>query len=258
VLGGDREVVIASLAKHGLTPANENGAGQIVAAGTMEQLEALAAEGIEGSRMRALDVAGAFHTNHMAPAVDVLASHARAISTHDARVPLLSNADGQIVHNGREVLTRLVTQVSNPVRWDLCMQAMVDMGVTGLIELPPAGTLAGLAKRAMPGVEIVSLKTPEDIAAAADLIKRHARNSGMDTSPSWRLVVSPAKGTFRRIDVEPGASLGRDATVGSVDNLRESVPVMAPHGGVLIEWLAEDGDPVSPGQGLARLHPEGS
>jgi [acyl-carrier-protein] S-malonyltransferase len=258
VLGGDREVVIESLAKHGLTPANENGAGQIVAAGTMEQLEALAAEGIEGSRMRALDVAGAFHTHHMAPAVNVLASHARAISTHDARVPLLSNADGQIVHNGREVLTRLVTQVSNPVRWDLCMQAMVDMGVTGLIELPPAGTLAGLAKRAMPGVEIVSLRTPEDIPAAADLIKRHARNSGMDTSPSWRLVVSPAKGTFRRLDVEPGASLGRDATVGSVDNLRESVPVTAPHGGVLIEWLAEDGDPVSPGQGLARLHPEGS
>lgn len=256
VLGGDREVVLATLARHGLTAANENGAGQVVAAGTLEQLAALAAEGIEGARLRPLEVAGAFHTSHMAPAVSVLADYASAISTHDARVPLLSNADGQVVHQGREVLSRLVSQVSHPVRWDLCMQAMTDMGVTGLLELPPAGTLAGLAKRAMPDVEIVTLKTPEDLPAARDLVARHGRSSGMDTAPTWRLVVSPAKGTFRRIDAEQGASLAPGTSIGEVVSLRDAIAVPAPHGGVIVEWLAEDGDPVSPGQGLVRLHPE--
>lgn len=256
VLGGDRDVVLASLAKHGLTAANENGAGQIVAAGTTQQLEALEAEGIEGARLRPLEVAGAFHTQHMAPAVSVLAGYAKAISTHDARVPLLSNADGTVVHSGREVLKRLVTQVSNPVRWDLCMAAMVDMGVTGLIELPPAGTLAGLAKRAMPGVEIVTVKTPDDLPAARDLVARHARASGMDISPTWRMVVAPAKGTFRRRDAHVGESISAGASIGEIISLRDATEVTALHGGVIVEWLAEDGDPVSPGQGLVRLHPE--
>lgn len=256
ILGGERDMVLAALAKHGLTAANDNGAGQIVAAGTLEQLAALEAEGIDGARVRALQVAGAFHTTHMAPAVNVLAGYARAISTHDARVPLLSNADGTVVHSGREVLKRLVTQVSNPVRWDLCMQSMLDMGVTALIELPPAGTLAGLAKRAMPGVEIVTLKTPQDIPAARDLIERHGKAAGMESSPTWRLVVAPAKGIFRRIDANVGEGIKAGRTIGEIVSLRDSTPITTTHDGVVVEWLAEDGDPVSPGQGLLRLHPE--
>jgi len=257
VLGGDRDEVIAKLAQHGLTAANENGAGQIVAAGTVEQLAALEADPPAGARVRPLSVAGAFHTSHMAPAVGILAQHAKAISTHDARSSLLSNADGTIVHDGREVLKRLVTQVSNPVRWDLCMQTMLDLGVTGLIELPPAGTLVGLAKRAMPGVECVSLKTPDDIPAALDLIARHGTETSVTDSPTWRLVVAPFKGTIEfNVPEEPGTVLDGKTKVATIRTLRDEYIVEAPHGGTIVEWLVTDGDPVNPGQPLLRLHPK--
>jgi [acyl-carrier-protein] S-malonyltransferase len=147
ILGGDRDIVLAKLAEHGLVAANDNGAGQIVAGGTTEQLAALAADPPEGARLRQLEVAGAFHTEHMAPAVGRLRALAGAVTTHDPRTRLLSNRDGAVVHDGRAVLGRLVDQVANPVRWDLVMRTMVDLGVTGLLELPPAGTLTGLAKR---------------------------------------------------------------------------------------------------------------
>ncbi|MFP5283709.1 MAG: ACP S-malonyltransferase, partial [Actinomycetes bacterium] len=143
VVGGQPEEVLAALEREGLTAANHNGAGQVVAAGTVEQLEALAAAPPARSRLVPLSVAGAFHTVHMRPAVDHLAGLARAISTHDPRTRLLSNADGQVVHDGREVLRRLVGQVASPVRWDLCLATMADLGVTGLLEMPPAGTLTG-------------------------------------------------------------------------------------------------------------------
>lgn len=257
VLGGDRDAVIAKLTQHGLTAANENGAGQIVAAGTMEQLAALEADAPEGARVRPLTVAGAFHTQHMAPAVGILAQHAKSISTHDARSRLLSNADGTVVHDGREILKRLVTQVSNPVRWDLCMQTMMDLGVTGLIELPPAGTLVGLAKRAMPGVETLALKTPDDIPAALDLIARHGTPSPVTDSPTWRLVVAPFKGIIEfNVSDEPGTVLDGATNVATIRTLRDEYPVEAPHGGTIVEWLVTDGDPVNPGQPLLRLHPK--
>jgi [acyl-carrier-protein] S-malonyltransferase len=257
VLGGDRDDVVAKAEQHGLTAANENGAGQIVVAGTLEQLEAFAADPPEKARLRPLQVAGAFHTSHMGPAVAHMASIARNIYVHSARLSVISNADGTVVHSGREVLTRLVTQVSSPVRWDLCMATMADLGVTGLLELPPAGTLVGLAKRALPGVEAVSLQTPDDLPAALDLIARHGTASPTSQAPTWRLLVSPAKGVFKRaIDSEAGDVLERDVVVGSVVNLRDEQPVVAGHGGTVVEWLVEDGDPVSPGQPLVRLHPE--
>ena len=257
VLGGDRDEVIAKLTQHGLTAANENGAGQIVAAGTLEQLAALEADPPTGSRVRPLSVAGAFHTKHMAPAVGILAQHAKAISTHDARSRLLSNADGTVVQDGREVLKRLVTQVSNPVRWDLCMQTMLDLGVTGLIELPPAGTLVGLAKRAMPGVECVSLKSPEDMPAALDLVARHGTETAVTDSPTWRLVVAPFKGIIEfNVSEEPGTVLDGKTKVATIRTLRDEYEVEAPHGGTIVEWLVTDGDPVNPGQPLLRLHPK--
>jgi [acyl-carrier-protein] S-malonyltransferase len=257
VLGGERDEVIAKLAQHGLTPANENGAGQIVAAGTLEQLAALETDPPAGARVRPLSVAGAFHTKHMAPAVGILAQHAKAISTHDARLRILSNADGTVVQDGREVLKRLVTQVSNPVRWDLCMQTMLDLGVTGLIELPPAGTLVGLAKRAMPGVECVSLKTPEDMPAALDLIARHGTETAVTDSPTWRLIVAPFKGTIEfNVSDAPGTVLDGKTRVATIRTLRDEYEVEAPHGGTIVEWLVTDGDPVNPGQPLLRLHPK--
>lgn len=173
VLGGEADEVLTTLERHGLTPANVNGGGQTVAAGTLEQLEALKADPPAKARVIPLPVAGAFHTEHMAPAQARLEVLARGVTSHDARVPVVSNKDGQIVRDGREVLRRLVSQVASPVRWDLCMQTMVEQGVTGLIEIPPAGTLVGLAKRSMPGVELLALKSPDDLEAAHRMIREH-------------------------------------------------------------------------------------
>jgi [acyl-carrier-protein] S-malonyltransferase len=194
----------------------------------------------------------------MAPAVEVLARHARSISTHDPRTRLLSNADGAVVHSGAEVLQRLVKQVSAPVRWDLCMQTMADLGVTAVIEMPPGGTLTGLVKRAIPGVETVALKSPDDLDAARDLVARHGVPSPLDTGPTWRLIVAPFAGTFRVGDAAVGTTLPPGAPVGSLVSRREELVLSAPYGGTVVEWLVEDGDPVSPGQPLVRLHPDGA
>jgi [acyl-carrier-protein] S-malonyltransferase len=175
LLGGDPETTVAHLEKLGLTPANVNGAGQIVAAGTLEQLAALEADKPEGvRRVVALKVAGAFHTEHMAPAVEVLAAAAEQLTPADPRLTYISNKDGKAVATGAEVLARLVGQVANPVRWDLCMETFKELGVTALLEVCPGGTLTGLAKRALPGVKTLALKTPDDLDAARELIAEHA------------------------------------------------------------------------------------
>jgi [acyl-carrier-protein] S-malonyltransferase len=175
LLGGDPEVSVAHLEKLGLTPANINGAGQIVAAGTMEQLAALNEDKPEGVRkVVPLKVAGAFHTHHMGPAVEKLAEAAKALVPADPRLTYVSNKDGKAVATGAEVLERLVGQVANPVRWDLCMETFKELGVTALIEVCPGGTLTGLAKRALPGVQTLALKTPDDLDAARELIAEHS------------------------------------------------------------------------------------
>ncbi|AKZ55507.1 Malonyl CoA-acyl carrier protein transacylase [Streptomyces ambofaciens ATCC 23877] len=178
LLGGDPEVSVAHLEKLGLTPANMNGAGQIVAAGTMEQLAALSEDKPEGVRkVVALKVAGAFHTQHMAPAVDKLAQAAKTLTPADPKVTYVSNKDGQAVASGAEVLERLVGQVANPVRWDRCMETFQELGVTALIEVCPGGTLTGLAKRALPGVKTLALKSPADLDAARELVAEHAQQA---------------------------------------------------------------------------------
>ncbi|MFJ8696126.1 ACP S-malonyltransferase [Streptomyces roseolilacinus] len=175
LLGGDPEVTTRHLEKLGLTPANVNGAGQIVAAGTMEQLAALAEDKPEGvRRVVPLQVAGAFHTHHMAPAVAKLEEAAQGLAPADPRVTYVSNKDGLTVATGADVVTRLVGQVANPVRWDLCMETFQRLGVTALVEVCPGGTLTGIAKRALPGVKALALKTPDDLDAARALIAEHA------------------------------------------------------------------------------------
>ena len=257
VLGGDAEDILTAASALGLTAANMNGAGQIVLAGSLTALAQFADSPPEKARVRPLQVAGAFHTDVMAPAVEVLKRYARSVSTHDSRINLLSNADGRVVHDGRDVLRRLVSQVSRPVRWDLCMSTMADVGVTALIEIPPAGTLTGLAKRALPGVDTLALNSPDDLDAAWALVARHGVPSTLDTAPTWRLIISPMKGTFHRAESAGGIGerLAHDAAVGLVTNLRDSVDVVAPHGGTIVEWIVEDGDPVAPGQPIVRLHP---
>jgi [acyl-carrier-protein] S-malonyltransferase len=174
VLGGKPEDVLARLEELGLDPANRNGAGQIVAAGPQEALAALAENPPERARVIALPVAGAFHTRFMAPAEDALRTHAAGVAAATPEHPLLSNADGAVVTEGAEALRRLVAQVTLPVRWDSCMATLRELGVTAVIELPPAGTLVGLVKRELKGTKTLALKTPDDLDAAADLIAEHA------------------------------------------------------------------------------------
>jgi [acyl-carrier-protein] S-malonyltransferase len=175
VLGGDPDEVVTTIEKHGLFPANRNGAGQIVAAGALPALAEFAAAPPARARVIALQVAGAFHTPFMAPAETALAAVAGGVTTNAPARTLLSNLDGTAVGDGAEMLRRLVRQVTAPVRWDLCMRTLKDLGVTGVIELPPAGILAGLVKRELKGdgaPEIVTLNTPDDLPAALDLISR--------------------------------------------------------------------------------------
>lgn len=172
ILGGAEEVVIAKLSELGLSGANFNGAGQIVAAGSKSVIQELVSSPPEGAKVIALSVAGAFHTKFMEPAITELVAFTASLPVTDPKVSIWSNQAGQVVTTGTEFINLLVGQVANSVRWDLCMQAMVSAGVTGVIEVSPAGTLAGLAKRGMPGVEIVALKSPADLDSANSLIAR--------------------------------------------------------------------------------------
>lgn len=175
VLGGDQEMVLARLSELGLSAANYNGAGQIVAAGSKAGIEKLVAEGPQGSKVIPLSVAGAFHTSYMLPAVSELENFTSSLEINNPEINLWSNQNGQQVSDGQEFIQLLVGQIANSVRWDLCMDAMVQAGVTAVIEVSPAGTLAGLAKRGMPGVEIVALKEPKDLEAAQDLLNRSTK-----------------------------------------------------------------------------------
>ena len=174
VLGGEQAIVEARLSELGLEPANYNGGGQIVAAGSASAIGELQTEGPAGSRVIPLQVAGAFHTRYMSPAVSTLQTYASAMDVSDPISKLWTNAGGKLVSSGSEFLNLMVNQVKSPVRWDLCMAAMVESGVTALIEVSPAGTLTGLAKRSMPGVETLALKTPDNLDAALQLVENHA------------------------------------------------------------------------------------
>lgn len=169
VLGGDETQVLARLDELALVPANRNAAGQIVAAGPVEAIDELIASPPEKARIRKLAVAGAFHTDYMAPARDAVAAAASKITPADPARVLLSNSDGRPVAGGADALSKLVTQVTSPVRWDLCSAYMREAGVTSLVELPPAGALAGIAKREMKGTPAVAWKTPDDIEKVIEL-----------------------------------------------------------------------------------------
>ncbi len=253
VLGGPAEQVEAAIAEAGLEVANRNGAGQLVAAGALDALATLPARLDGVARVMPLRVAGAFHTSAMASAQERLAALAGSAPPADPVGPLVSNADGAVVTSGRDLLDRLVRQVAAPVRWDACLATFAEAGVTAVVELPPAGTLTGLVRRELRAAATVALRTPDDLPAAHRLLAEHAATyTGHE--PAWRVVVAPGAGTFTPSAVErlaPGAALG------TVRGRRDELSVVAPHGGVVVEWLALDGDPVKPGQPLARLHPLG-
>lgn len=254
VLGGDADTVMAAIEVAKLYPANRNGAGQIVAAGALDALEKLAPT---GARVRTLQVAGAFHTPYMAPAEAALGAVAAGAGTADPARILLSNLDGAAVVHGREMLQRLIRQVTAPVRWDLCMRTLHDLGVTAIIELPPAGALAGLVKRELKGdgaPEILTLNTPDDLPAARDLIARHGMAPSLEPTPLYRVVVAAGAGMFRPAEeLAEGLPVTTGQVVGQVVTRQGAVDVTAHAPGVLTEWLAHHDDPVAPGQPLARI-----
>ncbi|MGY2084350.1 acyltransferase domain-containing protein [Blastococcus sp. SYSU DS0539] len=258
VLGGDPDEVLATLEAHGLSPANMNGAGQIVAAGPLDGLAALKAEPPAKARVMPLPVAGAFHTAYMAPAREELEGLVGGLRPVDPSRLLLSNADGAAVDSGAEALTRLVSQVTSPVRFDSCLATMRQLGVTAVIELPPAGALAGLAKREWKGagIEVLAVSTPADLDRARALIAAERGRAEAEHLPDWRMVVAPARGTVIPAEVAEGTHLPAGTPLGCIRGRREEVNVSAAYDGVLAEWLVHEGDLVDAGDPIARLYPE--
>jgi [acyl-carrier-protein] S-malonyltransferase len=257
VLGGDPDEVVATIEKLGLYAANRNGAGQIVAAGALDALAKFADEPPPRARVVPLPVAGAFHTPYMAPAETALGAIVAGVTVTDPARILVSNLDGSAVVHGREMLQRLVRQVTAPVRWDLCMRTLKDLGVTGVIELPPAGTLAGLVKRELKGEgapEIVTLNTPADLPAARDLIARHGMTPSLEPTPLFRVVVAANAGMFQPAEgLDEGHDVRSGQLIGHVVTRQGPVEVTAHAAGQLTEWLAHYDDPVAPGQPVARI-----
>ncbi|GIJ47031.1 malonyl CoA-acyl carrier protein transacylase [Virgisporangium aliadipatigenens] len=254
ILGGDETEVLAAIEAFGLHAANRNGAGQIVAAGALDALEKLKAEPPTRAKIIPLSVAGAFHTPFMAPAEQALGTVAGGITVAAPHKILLSNRDGNAVDHGPTVLRRLVRQVTAPVRWDLVMATLADLGVTAVIELPPAGTLAGLVKRGVKGIEIITVNTPDDLDKARDVIARHGAQPTHEPHPEFRVVVSGAAGTFEPAEgLDEGHELRDGQVIGAVVSRQGPVEVTAHGAGTLAEWLASKDDPVAPGQPLARI-----
>jgi len=254
VLGGDQDEVIAAIDAVGLYPANRNGAGQIVAAGSLDALDKLAADPPAKAKIVTLKVAGAFHTPYMASAEQALSTVAGGITPGAPTKILLSNRDGAAVDHGPTMLQRLVRQVTVPVRWDLCMQTMAEIGVTAIIELPPAGTLVNLAKRALKGIELITVNTPDDLDKARDAIARHGASPTFEPTPQFHVVVATAAGTFSpAADLAEGVEVTAGQPLGHVRTRQGDVEVTAHEAGTLTEWLAHPDDPVAPGQPLARI-----
>jgi len=260
VLGGEPDEVLAAIDKHGLTPANMNGTGQIVAAGALDALQALKADPPTKARIMPLSVAGAFHTDYMAPARAELEGLVGGVQPAEPSRLLLSNADGHAVDTGAETLTRLVSQVTSPVRFDACLATMRELGVTTVLELPPAGALAGLAKREWKGadIEILALSSPADLDRARELIAAERGRAQAEHQPDWRVVVSPVRGTVSPAEVAEGTAVPAGTPLGRIRSRREEVDVSAGYDGVLVEWLVHEGDLVDAGDPIARLYPETS
>lgn len=251
VLGGDEQDVIAAVIQAGLTPANRNGAGQIVAAGHADNIAKLMEHPPTGARVRPLKVAGAFHTEYMRSAEQTLRGVAAELTPANPHEILLSNADGAGVTDGRTVLARLVAQVTRPVRWDLCLSTMRALGVRAAIELPPSKALTGIAKRELPGVELLAMRGPDDLAKAQELIDRElASTPGADGT----VVLTPGNGIFTRAHgLDEGLPVSGGTRIGTIRTDRDELAIVAPATGVLTEWLRANGDIVGAGLPVARV-----
>jgi [acyl-carrier-protein] S-malonyltransferase len=246
VLGGDADAVRSAAECLGLEIATINVAGQVVLGGPLAALEALAAAPPAGARVRRLDVAGAFHTSAMAPARGDFDSAVAALSPAPPHTTVVANRDGAVVTGGRDALDRLGAQLTSAVRFDLCLQTLAGLGVHGVVELAPGGTLTAVAKRALPGVELVALRTPDDLPAARALL----HSAGEHLPVGWRALPSPDSGIVDQL-VPLGQTVAAGTPVAVVSGRSGASTVLAPVPGKLTEWLVTAGDPVRPGQLLA-------
>jgi [acyl-carrier-protein] S-malonyltransferase len=248
VLGGDADAVRTAAAQHGLEVATVNVTGQVVLGGSVAALDALAAAPPAGARVRRLDVAGAFHTSAMAPARGDFDAALHALSPAAPHTTVIANRDGAIVSDGREALDRLGDQLTSAVRFDLCLETLATLGVHGVIELAPGGTLTAVAKRALPGVELVALRTPDDLPAARALL----HPAGEHLPVGWRALPSPDSGIVDQL-IRLGDSVDVGTPVAVVSGRSGASTIVAPVPGTLTEWLVTAGDPVRAGQLLAVL-----
>ncbi len=252
VLGGDREAVVAHGEALGLTVATVNQPGQVVLGGAAEALAALAAAPLEGTRVRSLEVAGAFHTAAMGPAEVAFAAAVSALRPARALCPVVANADGAPLTDGAELLARLVRQLTGPVRFDQCLQTLARLGVTGVLEVAPAGTLSPMARKVLPGVEVLALRSPEDLTAARELVA-HAASAGPEQPDvDFQVVSTPESGVVDLL-VRTGQRFETGQSVAVVSRRTGALHIGAPTGGHLQEWLVSPGDPVRAGQPLAVL-----
>lgn len=249
-LGGDEAAVVAAIVGAGCVPANRNGAGQIVAAGAKDKIQSLVDNPPAGVRFRTLAVAGAFHTEFMAPAEQNLKAVAESMTPADPSQILLSNADGTAITSGRTVLSRLVAQVTRPVRWDLCSATMRTVGVSTTVELSPAKTLTGIAKRELPGIQLIAIKSPDDLSDA-----RTALAGAQPSRPAGETeIITSAQGIFTRAQgLAEGSPVLAGVRIGTVRTNTDDVAVVAPASGTLATWLRHDGDVVGAGLPVARL-----
>ena len=249
VLGGVESEVMAAAARHGLELATVNVPGQVVLGGPVAALAALAADPPARARVRLLEVAGAFHTSAMAPAAKDFSAALASLAPGRPASRVVANADGAVVDRGDELLARLVRQLTSPVRFDLCLQALATMGVTKVVELAPGGTLSALARRGHPDMEVVALRGPDDLPAARALLA--AARGGADESPDFGFQVVPApEGGVVNLLRDAGAAVRAGDDVARVVGRSGSSAVQAPLTGHLQEWLVSGGDPVRAGQPL--------
>jgi [acyl-carrier-protein] S-malonyltransferase len=246
VLGGDPEAVLDAARRHGLEASTVNVAGQVVLGGPVAALDALAASPPAGARVRRLDVAGAFHTSAMAPARTDFDAALAALTPADPHTTVIANRDGAIIAGGREALNRLGDQLTSAVRFDRCLETLATLGVQGVVELAPGGTLTAVAKRALPGVELVALRSPDDLPAARALL----HPTGEHLPVEWRALPSPDSGVVDQL-VAVGGAVDAGTPIAVVSGRSGASTVVAPGPGTLTEWLVTAGDPVRAGQLLA-------
>lgn len=248
VLGGDGIEITWLAANLGLEVATVNVAGQVVLGGPVEALDALAAMPPTGARVRRLEVAGAFHTSAMQSAVAAFETALSALSPGRPSATIVANRDGAVVTDGAHALERLAGQLTCAVRFDLCLTSLAGLGVAGVIELAPGGTLTALAKRALPGIELVALRTPDDLPAARALLPHTGEHASVD----WQALPAPENGVVDPL-VDAGTVVGAGTALAVVSGRGGASTVVAPRDGTVTEWLVSSGDPVRTGQLLAVL-----